>query len=262
MARASAVLATAALALTAGCGGGAPPKHARQDRTEELRRKASSPSAPVKIESTGSTFNVANAQGKRLIDAKVGRMEGNAQSQEGLQGPVMMHQARCRLYEDGQPSIDLVSSEAVWDGKQLITKSPAHGVTTDGKTIIDAQKMIWTADTAHLALDQAKLQAMDKGKVNFTADGPKATVLNRIVTMTDGGRARNPDGDQLTADHMRWHMQTGKLEADGHVVMTQEGVRVTGRRLNADTKMKRGKVSGATRTVLTRIPGHQKKKNR
>jgi len=207
-------------------------------------------SAPLVVQSKDSNFSVADPQGVRIMDAQVGRMEGEVQAQSGLQGPIKMHKAKCLLYEKGQPSINLVSDEAVWDGKQLTTSSPAHGVTADKDTIIDAARAVWTSENAHLNLEQATLQQMRQGKPDFTAQGPKALVVQRVVTMDSGGKARNPAGQQLTADHMRWHMQTGQVQAHGNVVVTDEDTRVAGQHLDADTKLKRGRMTGATRTVL------------
>lgn len=220
-------------------------------------------SSPILVQSSGSSFKVADPQGKPLIDANMERMEGEVQSGQGLRSPIQMHGVKALLYEKGEPNMDLTAPEAVWDGEQLIATKTAHGVTRDGKTIIDGAKTIWTSGSGNLALDDAKLQGLKDGKVNFVANGPKATVVQKLVTMPEGGTGRNPDGQQMTGDHVKWHMDTAKIEADGHVVVLDTGVRVTGDHLKGDTKLSRGKISGHVRTELksTRnLPGGKKKK--
>jgi len=215
-------------------------------------------SAPLVISGDKNKFVVEDDKGRPIMEAKVKRVDGMVQSGEGLQGPVKMLGADCRLYENGKPSMDMQSDEATWDGEQLTTQKPAHGVTADKKTIIDARLATWTAESGNLDLTDAKLQAMKNGKLDFTTEGPKAHVANQIVLMPAGSTSRNPEGQQMTADKVRWFMRSGKLEADGRVVLIQEGARVTGQRLRADTRLKQGRMSGGARVQLKQVPKRRK----
>lgn len=194
--------------------------------------------------SGGNEFTVDDAQGRPLLRAKMSRTQGSIRPGGSVQGPVLMQDAKCLLYQKGVPQIDLQSPEATWDGQHLRTQREAHGVTADGKTVIDARKAVWTAETAHLALVDAKLQAIKAGKTDFTAAGPEATVVNRLVTMRAGCDARNAEGQELTARTMRWHLDTGRLDAEGSVVVRDAGRVLTGDRLRADTRLERGRLTG------------------
>src|SRR5688572_21193280 len=103
--------------LLAGCGKPPAPPAIRPPHV-------SKPTAPITVQSKNSSFSVRDAQGQNIMDAEMAGMEGEVQSQTGIQGPVKMHKAKCLLYEKGAPSMHLISDEAVWDGKQLITHAP------------------------------------------------------------------------------------------------------------------------------------------
>jgi len=242
-------------ALAAGCGKRlAPPANMTAVIKKQIEKEAEKAKAPVTVQATGNSFTIDDAQGRRLLEAKVHKLDGTVDLEKGLQVPIKLQQAKCRLFRGGKPQMDLESPTAIWDGKQLIADKSAHAVTSDKQTIIDSGKAVWTADTGHLALDNAKLQAKRQGKLDFTAEGPKALVAEQLVTMPAGGAGRNPEGQQLTADHVRWRMDTGKLEADGNVVILDAGTRITGERLKADTKLKKGRLTGGTRIQLKKTP--------
>jgi lipopolysaccharide export system protein LptA len=242
-------------AALSGCGGGVGrgAGGAGGDGGKRARDRKEKGSPAITVEASTNSFTVNDVKGRRLLEAKMERMTGTTKPGVGLQGPVVMHQAKCRLFQDGKPSMDLESPEALWDGERLYTDKTAHGVTADKKTVIDAQKVVWTADTGHLALETAKLQAIKKGQTDFTAEAPKAEVANRIVTMPASATGRNREGQQLRGDRVRWFLDTEKLEATGNVVMTDEGVRITGQRLAADTRLQKGRLSGGTRVVMQKL---------
>src|SRR5687768_15961958 len=98
-----------------------------------------------------------------------------------IQGAVRMQGAKCRVFTDGKPQLDLEAPEATWDGKVLRTQKATHGVTADGETVIDAQSAVWTANGGELALVNAKLQSLQKGKPSFTVDASKASVNGDII---------------------------------------------------------------------------------
>ena len=254
-------LLAAGLALLPGCG-------ARRDKSEDaaerplrrLRRAAEKELSGIKFAANKNSFRVSDRNGQRLLEAKVDRMEGGFQPGGAMNQPIRFKKAKCLLFQEGKPNMHLESPEAVWDGKQLVTDKTAHAVTADGATVMDAQKAVWTADTAHLQLETAKLTSLKKGKTEFVTDAPKALVVNHVATMPDGAVARNPRGQQLTADHMRWHLKTQKLEANGNVVVTEKGKRVSGDRLVSDTRLKRGRFSGNTEVRMRKLPGAARKK--
>ena len=249
----------ALLALTAvtvsGCGRKPGPSPVSKEIQEKLREgKEKVAAAPLTVRSDGSSFAIDDDKGRRLLDAKVGSMEGTVVPGTGIQGPVKLLKVKSRLYQEGKPQIDLQAPEAVWDGKQLIATKTAHAVTADKKMIIDSQKATWTAATGELELETAKLQGMKNGKLDFTAEGAKAHVKDRLVTIPAGAKARNPEGKQLTANSVRWNMDTSRLEANGSVAVTDGETTVSGQRLVADTKLGKGRMSGGTRVVMSKAP--------
>jgi hypothetical protein len=245
---------TAALAcglpLLAGCGRPAVPPQAVSGAVQRELRQREKEAAPLDVETRGGAFSVDDEKGRRLIEAKVGKMTGSVRAGVGLHGPVRLETVECRLFQDGKPQMTLKTPAAVWDGKQLVSDKTVHAVTTDGRTVIDARKATWTAEGGRLLLERAKLQGMKGGKVDFTAEGPRADVLNGIVTMPAGGTGRSAEGQQLTAGHVRWNLDTSRLEAHRSVVLTDAGLRVAGERLVADTKLKKGRLTGGTRVLL------------
>jgi lipopolysaccharide export system protein LptA len=216
--------------------------------SKELEKAKRDPAlSRIQVSGDKNTFVVSDTDGRPLIEAKVDRIDGAMRPDQGIQGPVQMRKAKCRLYQKGKPQMDLVAPEATWDGKQLVAGKTAHGTTTDGGMVLDAQKAVWTADNGILMLDGANVQSLEKGKTTFTADAPKAEVNGNIITMPAGGIGRNPEGQRLKADHVRWFRDTRKLQAEGHVVVSEPGTQVTGHRLVADTRLKKGKFSGGAR---------------
>jgi lipopolysaccharide export system protein LptA len=251
----------ACAAALAGCGPRLPVnrEQLRAEVGKGLKKAAEKEAAPLNIQSTNSSFTVDDDKGRRIIDAKVAKMDGTVQPGTGIQGPVQFREIDCKLFQEGKPQMVLKAPAATWDGKQLVAQEKAHGVSTDGNTVIDAQKAVWTAKGGRLDLEQAKLQMRKQGKTDFTAEGARAAVENRWVTMPAGAAARNADGKQLLANNVRWHMDSGKLEADGNVRILDEGTQVTGHRLRANTQLKRGRLSGA-RLVVQNSSGLLKKK--
>jgi hypothetical protein len=240
--------------VLAGCGGR--PRKASQPLAGRLREQLAARKADergsLSVKGTGNTFVVESPKGLRILEAQVETMGGTVMPSSGLEGPVRMLKARCKLFQDGKPQMELESPEATWDGKHLTSDKPTHAVTSDGTTVIDSQKTVWTAETGHLALEQTKLQALKGGQPDFTAEAPKAEVHRQVATMPSGAVGRNPSGQQLKADRMRWHMDSSRLEADGNVEVIDEGTRITGDHLAADTKLKKGLVTGNTRIHMKR----------
>ena len=198
-------------------------------------------------------FTVNDEEGKPLLDAHTEGINGAVHSGAGLDGPVTMKNVKALLYQKGEPSMDIDTPEAIWDGNQLTTDKSAHGVTRDKKTIVDGQKVVWTAKGGKMDLHQAKVQSLKDGKVNFSAEGPHAIVLDQVTTMDSGAHGYNPDGQQLTSDHLRWFMKTNQLEADGNVVVIDPGTRISGDKLRGDTKLQKGRFTGRTRVVTNSV---------
>ncbi len=218
--------------------------------------------SPINVTGIGSSFTVDNKAGQRVLAAKLAGMEGTVQPGQGVQGAVQMRGVDALLYDKGQPSMTMTTPAATWVNKQLITDKTAHGVSADKKTVLDAQKAVWTSEGNLIDLEQAKVQGIKDGKPDFTAEGPKAHVADRWVTMNSGARTHNEEGQQMTADRMRWHLDIGKLEANGNVVVTEEGTRISGPHLNGNTKLRRGRFTGRTRVWMksTRaLPGPKPK---
>jgi hypothetical protein len=250
-----AVLAAGAAAL-AGCGPrpAVPEDKVRDAVRREARKAAEKDVASIDLSALGNDFTVDDEQGRRMLEAKVERIEGSFKPGTGLKEPVKLIQVKALLYEQGRPQMDLITPEATWDGKQLVTQKAARAVTTDKETVIDARKAIWTAASGHMDLETANLQSLKNGKTDFTAEAPKAFVTGDVVTMPAGAAGRNPEGQQLRANHMRWNLKTGNLEAQGNVTITEEGTRVTGQRLSSNTKLKRGRLTGGTQMRMRKLP--------
>jgi len=245
----------AAGALLGGCGGGKGAKAPNVSKIAQREAKAMQRDvSSITAEASNNDFAVDDAEGRPILKAKTAKVDGSFKPGQGLQGPMRLREVKALLYQKGKPQMNLEAPEATWDGKLLATDKPSHAVTVDGKTVIDAQKAVWTAQTGHLQLQTAKLQSMKEGKVDFTADAPKAMVEKQVATMPTGAVARNPLGQELSANHMRWNMATGKLEARGNVVVRTEGTQVYGERLSSDTKLKRGRLSGGTRVRMQKSP--------
>ncbi len=255
------------VSAVSGCGGGKKPT--KTTIKEAIRKEAFGGASPSLKQSTvtgnKNHFVVDDEQGKRLLEADVARVEGIISSGSGMQGPVKFFNAKCKLYEKGKHSMDMEAAESTWDGEKLITSTPAHAVTADRKTIVDGRTAVWTSANGLLELTDAKMQSLKVpargtgsgpvtgGKIDFTVEGPRARVLNRVVTLDRGGTGRNAEGQQLTGRNLRWNMDSSRLEAQGDVAVTQEGTRVTGQKLVSDTKLRRGRMTGRTRTQLTRV---------
>jgi lipopolysaccharide export system protein LptA len=204
-------------------------------------------SSTLTVTGDRNSFNVDNEKGQRLLEAKVEHVEGAMRPDQGLQGPVQMRKVSCRLFQNGKHQLDLTAPEATWDGVKLLAGKTAHGVTPNGDTVIDAQKAVWTAEGGELDLNDAKLASIEKGKTTFTAVAARANVDGDIITMPAGGSGNNPEGKRLKADHIRWFRGTGKLEANGNVLVADKDTEVTGQRLTADTRLKKGRFTGKTR---------------
>lgn len=255
--RACLLAASAALlAGTAGCR--SRPIRPSSNLTDAIKKEAGlgkgKESPTMTLSGMGNKFQISDEHGKPVLDAKVGKMDGTVQPGQGPITPVKMLQAQCLLYQKGAPQMDFKTPEATWheEQKQLVTDKTAHAVSADKKTIFDAQKAVWASQTGRLDLEQAKVQGMKQGKTDFTAEGPKAIVQGPLVTMNSGASCRNQGGQQLKADRMRWHRDTGRLEADGNVMITENGTWVTGDSLVSDTKLKRGKLKGKVQIRLQR----------
>jgi hypothetical protein len=242
--------------VVAGCGGKSGKSLSVKDAVrKELRGKKGEPPPPATITSEASRFTVDDAQGKRMIEATAAKVTGSMVAGKGMQGPVRMLNTKCRLFKNGKPDMDMESPEATWDPakKQLTAEKQAHAVSADKKTILDGSRAVWTAQTGHLSLWDAKLQSMKGKQVDFNASAPRAEVQDNVANMTQGATGANSDGQRLTADRVKWHLDTAHLEADGHVVVTDADTRVTGAHLAADTKLKRGRMTGGTRTVMRQL---------
>lgn len=223
---------------------------ARALRRAAREKRAGITQLPTTIVGTGNSFKIADNQGRPILEAKVEKVDGKVQMGKGLDGPVKFLKADCRLFKEGVRQLDLQAPEAVWDGVNLVAEKTAHAVTPDGNTIIDSQKATWTAASGNLDLETAKVQRLKGGKLEFTADGPKALVANQVVTMPAGGTGRNAAGQVMRADHVRWHTKTENVEARGNVVVTDAGTRASGQRLVANTQLKRGRLSGGARIQM------------
>lgn len=253
--------------LLVGCGGGKREKGSTRDLAREIRRQgkgdpkkqAEKPVEPptFTVSATGNKFTVDDQRGHHIIEAQVEKVDGAFQPGKGQQGLVKLNRVKCRLYQQGKPQMDMQAPFATWDGEQLVADRTAHAVTVDGQTIVDAQHAVWTSDTGALDLRQAKVQGMKQGKLDFTAEGRVARVVGPTVTVPSGGRAWNPLGQQVEADRIVWQRETGKLDANGNVVLTDEDTVITGRRLLADTRLKRGRITGGAK-VVTKKPARKR----
>lgn len=222
----------------------------KQQVQEHLDKAKKDPSAAtIKVTGNKNSFVVDDALGNHILEAKVVQVDGSMRPDKGIEGPVLMHNAKCLLYQKGKPQMHLDAPEATWDGQRLVANKTAHGKTAEGDMVIDSQTAVWTSETGVLLMDAAKMQSLKKGKVTFNADAPKAEVRGQLVTMPAGAVGHNPDGQQLKADHVRLFRDTGKLEANGHVVVTDGNTVVSGQRLQADTRLKKGRFSGSTRVM-------------
>jgi predicted small lipoprotein YifL len=250
----------ASLAALAGCGPRPVVEREAPRRPDKKSVKAAEDKSTISFTGLGNDFKVNDKDGKRLLEAKVEKMEGSAIPGKGFNGPVLMHKAKCLLYQRGKPQMHLEAPEATWDGKRLVAQKTAHGVSADAKNVIDAQTAVWTAAGGGLDLVTARLQSLKEGKLDFTAEGPKAQVQEQVVTMPAGAVGHNAQGQQLTANHVRWNLKTEKLEANGNVVVSEEGTRVSGQRLLSDTRLKRGRLIGGTRVRTQKAFVAKKKK--
>lgn len=243
------LLVVAGVVGLAGCRSRGGASQQVKDQIKRQISKAGKEQATSTLKVTGdrNSFAVDDEKGRRLLEAKVQHVEGAMRPDQGIQGPVLMKQVKARLYQEGKPQLDLVAPEATWDGLRLLAGKTAHGTTPDGETVIDAQKAIWTAGNGALDLDDAKLASLEKGKTTFTAQAAKAKVLGDVITMPAGAVGTNPEGKRLKANHVRWFRSSGKLEANGNVVVADKDTEVSGQRLSADTRLQKGRFSGNTR---------------
>ena len=234
----------------------------KQEVKERLDKAKKDPAASsIKVTGNNNSFVVDDALGNHILEAKVEKVDGAMRPDRGIEGPILMHQAKCLLYQKGKPQMHLDAPEATWDGQRLVANKTAHGRTAEGDMVVDSQTAIWTSDTGVLQMDAAKMQSLKKGKVTFNADAPKAEVRGQLVTMPAGAVGNNPDGQRLKADHVRLFRDSGKLEARGHVVVTDGDTTVSGQRLQADTRLKKGRFSGNTRVIAKsgKLPLAQKR---
>jgi hypothetical protein len=212
---------------------------------KKKREKEENNSATVILH--GNSFSLQDPQGRKLLDAKSRRLAGGLEPGGGFTGPMKMEGSESVLYQKGEKQMDFKAPEAVWDNetKKLVAEKTAHGVTADKRTIIDSQKATWMADTGNMDLTKAKMKELTKeGEVEFFVEAPTAFISNNIVTMPSGGKIYNPHGRKLTADVMHWHMKTGRLEANGHVVLTDPDTRATSEHLVSDTKLRKSRMWG------------------
>lgn len=217
-------------------------------------RNAKDPDAPsVRFSATASDeIRVTDREGRPVLLAKVAKYEGEADPQTGLKGPLKLTKARCRLFEKGKLQITMTADEATWDGEKLTAEPKTHGVSADGKTVIDGGKAIWTADSGLIEMEQAQVQGLKNKKVDFTARGRRARLLNRRVHLAGQAQAHNEEGQRLKADTIDWNMERGDLVATGNVELSEPGTTITGARLTANTRLQKGRLSGNTRLVTTR----------
>lgn len=250
------VCVPAALLLVSGCGGKGKESGSGPDLARELKREVQKKAKEAgkkyipptfKISANENKFNIDDEKGKPIIQADVVKVEGAFTPGKGAEGPVKLTTIKCRLYQQGKPQMDFQAPFATWDGKQLVADRTAHAVTSDGETIVDAQRAVWTASTGHLDLTQAKVQGMKQGKMDFTAEGRVAHVRGSVVNVPSGGQARNSQGQQMRADRIVWQRQSGKVEATGHVTLTDADTVITGQKLLADTRLKKGRITGGAR---------------
>jgi hypothetical protein len=239
---------TAALAVS-GCRsrGGATQQVKEQIKKQISKAGKEQATSTLKVTGERNSFTVDDEKGRKLLEAKVEHVEGAMRPDKGIEGPVRMKQVKARLYQEGKPQLDLVAPEATWDGVKLLAEKTAHGTTPDGETVIDAQKAVWTAGNGALDLDAARLTSLEKGKTTFTAEAAKARVLGDVITMPAGATGTSAEGKRLKANHVRWFRESGKLEANGNVVVSDQSTEVSGQRLSADTRLNKGRFSGNTR---------------
>ena len=245
------VLAGVVLAGSAGCGRRVARKTSIRDAVKkEVLGKEKDDPTPMTVTGSNSAFTVDNKQGQRVLQAKLKGMEGSMVPGQGVQGAVKMKGVDALLYDKGKPSMNMTMPTATWLNKQLIAEQTAHGVSADKTTVLDAQKATWTSEGNIIDMEQSKVQGMKAGKVDFTAEGPQAHVQDRWVTMNSGARTHNESGQQMTADHMRWQLDTGQLLADGNVMVQEEGTRISGPKLNGNTKLRKGRFTGRTQVRM------------
>ena len=296
------------LALAAGCGSRHSSKRGglgKAVRKELGIGKAKDPGSTIVVQGNNNKFSVEDEDGLPLLEAQSATVEGQVVGGAGLDSPVHLKGVKALLYQHGKKSLTFESPEAVWDPNKntLSTDKSMHGVTQDNPdrpTIIDGQKTIWTAATkakkgqpktaekpARLELETAHLQQMNKGNLEFTAEGPHAVVVGSMTEMDRGAHGSNPDGQEITANHVLWNKDTHKLDAEGHVVVVDSGkgtaagskkngknapstgtaeaaavkpassktalgkTTLLGDVLHSDTKLNKGKLSGHTRVITT-----------
>jgi lipopolysaccharide export system protein LptA len=249
-------------------------------RDAAARLREAAPKSNLTVTMAENRFVVDDEIGRRLLEADVDAADGKMTAGQGIDGVVKMAKTRARLFKAGKLQMTMETNAATWDGKQLVSQAPVHAVTAEQDKVIDATQATWTAGTGQIDLQTAKLHSMAGKKVEFTADAPRASVLDKVATMNSGATGKsaagdtmrgdrvrwnfdtklleangnadfaNTDGGRLQADTVKWNLGTGKLDATGRVRLTDEGTVVTGARLAADTKLKRGRLSGGTRVVM------------
>jgi hypothetical protein len=286
--RAAWLAVCAAAVFLTGCSrGAAPPERAAAPPPAGEPSQHRGPT--VTATGRGNTFHLDDPQGRRVLEAEADEVDGTLKPGLGFDGDVVFRQVRARLFREGEPQIDLVTSEARWDGERLISDHKTQGTTPDGLTQLEAEKSVWTAKTGELALEQARVETLPKNPgpkvktrviharkvflfnendetraeearmesmrnqtVDFTITAARASVLDDVVTMPAGATGRSPNGTQVKGDRVRWNIHSGDLEAVGNVSLTNPTSRLTGERLKANTELKKGRFLGRTRGASNR----------
>lgn len=246
--------------LAAGAGAGAQtpdrrparpvPKRSPSLLDQARKQGAAAPRTPINITGRKNEIVVTDPQGRTLLQANSLRLRGRFQPGAKENEPIHFETAKCRMFQKGKPEWDLASPDATWDGERLLARKSATADSADGKLKIVSTQATWDSNSGALEATQAKMESLERGRVEFRAGGPLARVVGSTITLPRGGSGENSQGEKMQAGHLVWKRDTGQLTASRGVVLQLTRATITGPSMTANTRLQKGRFKGRTRMVL------------
>lgn len=216
------------------------------------------------VKSTGASIAGVDSKGKRLwsVGAREIRLHDEKTDENGKVTPrnAELVDARATLYRDGK-------AESTFRSKNMHLVYAPQGVlldltenvqmVTSGALFnggqVKGQPIILTAPKVHIDVKARKIRAdsgaqMQQAKTVVTARKVAADSGLGVVYLNGGVKAVAPEAD-LSAKDATWNWQAGKVVANGDIVLNRQGTKVSGKRIDADTNIARGILSGGAQAV-------------
>src|SRR5262249_9050744 len=146
------------------------------------------------MRASGARLTWQDAAGRPLLEVAMASVEGGVSSTSGMEGPITLREARCRLFEDGKPTTWLNAPVAVWNAGELVASQGAKAGSLDGRMTTDARRATWYAEKKLLTLTAPTCRLKEQTGPALLAQGPSAEWTGGVLSLLHGVQGHTEDG--------------------------------------------------------------------